>query len=58
MKTLAKTTFNLISSLLTLLCMDRHLHYAERENVEAKDWRPWVILGLLAVVITLALLSY
>ncbi len=38
--------------------MDRHLHYAERENMEAKDWRPWVILGLLAVVITFALLSY
>jgi|GEM_PF-4227574 hypothetical protein len=32
--------------------------YTENHSAEQKDWRPYVILGLLAVVIAIALLSY
>ncbi len=40
------------------LCMEKHVHFSEQDSFEAKDWRPWVILGLLALVITFALFSY
>jgi hypothetical protein len=38
--------------------MEKHVHFSNQENMEASDWRPWVILGLLAVVLTIALISY
>jgi hypothetical protein len=38
--------------------MEKHVHYSEQEALETNDWRPWVILGLLAIVITFALFSY
>jgi hypothetical protein len=38
--------------------MEKHVHYSEQDTLEARDWRPWVILGLLALVITFALFSY
>lgn len=38
--------------------MEKHVHFSEQDSFEAKDWRPWVILGLLALVITFALFSY
>ncbi len=44
--------------ILNPLCMEKHVHYSEQETFEANDWRPWVILGLLALVITFALVSY
>jgi hypothetical protein len=38
--------------------MEKHVHFTEQKDFEAKDWRPWVILGLLAMVLTIALFSY
>jgi hypothetical protein len=38
--------------------MANNLHIREQETMETSDWRPWVILGLLAVVITFALFAY
>lgn len=38
--------------------MEKHLHSSHQENMEVKDWRPWVILGLLAVVLAVALMTY
>lgn len=39
--------------------MAEDLHLSSPENnAEQSDWRPWVILTLLAVVIVVALLSY
>ncbi len=38
--------------------MEKHVHFSNQENLEANDWRPWVILGLLALVLTIALINY
>ena len=38
--------------------MQKHLHFNEQEAENARDWHPWVILGLLAVVITFAIFAY
>jgi hypothetical protein len=38
--------------------MENTVHMSDRREKESQDWRPWVILGLLAVVITIALFTY
>jgi hypothetical protein len=38
--------------------MENHVHYSDQnDTMEANDWRPYVIIGLLAAVIALGLLS-
>ena len=38
--------------------MEKSVHYSNQHDKESSDWRPWVILGLLAVVLIIALVSY
>jgi hypothetical protein len=38
--------------------MAKDLHLSQDNNAEGSDWRPWIILTLLAIVIVVALLTY
>lgn len=37
--------------------MKKNVHFSENDTLEANDWRPYLIIGLLAAVIALGLLS-
>lgn len=37
--------------------MEKNVHFSENDTLDANDWRPYVILGLLSAVIALGLLS-